>query len=60
MKEDRVYLQHILRCIARIEEYTSQGSLFSSQLIQDAVIRNLCYELEHESAAVYVFDSRLG
>ena len=43
MKDDRVYLQHILRCISRIEEYTAAGreSFFSSHLIQDGVIRNL-------------------
>lgn len=43
MKDDRVYLKHILRCIARIEEYTAAGreSFFSSYLIQDGVIRNL-------------------
>lgn len=43
MKDDRVYLQHILRCIARIEEYTAAGpeSFFASHLIQDGVIRNL-------------------
>lgn len=43
MKDDRVYLKHILRCIARIEEYTTGGreSFLSSHLIQDGVIRNL-------------------
>ena len=43
MKDDRVYLQHILRCISRIEEYTMGGrdTFFSSTLVQDAVIRNL-------------------
>ena len=43
MKDDRVYLKHILRCIARIEEYTAGGreSFFASPLIQDGVIRNL-------------------
>jgi len=43
VKDDRVYLKHILRCIARIEEYTAAGreSFFSSHLIQDGVIRNL-------------------
>jgi uncharacterized protein with HEPN domain len=43
VKDDRVYLKHILRCIARIEDYTSAGreSFFSSHLIQDGVIRNL-------------------
>lgn len=25
MKDDRVYLKHILRCVARIEEYTAGG-----------------------------------
>ncbi len=39
MKDDRVYLKHVLRCIARIEEYTAAGreSFFSSPLIQDGV-----------------------
>jgi uncharacterized protein with HEPN domain len=43
VKDDRVYLKHILRCIARIEEYTAAGreSFLSSHLIQDGVIRNL-------------------
>lgn len=43
MKDDRVYLRHMLRCIGRIEEYTAAGreSFFSSHLIQDGVVRNL-------------------
>jgi uncharacterized protein with HEPN domain len=43
VKDDRVYLSHILRCISRIEEYTAAGreSFFASHLIQDGVIRNL-------------------
>ena len=43
MKDDGVYLRHVLRCIARIEEYTNVGreGFFSSPLIQDGVIRNL-------------------
>jgi uncharacterized protein with HEPN domain len=43
VKDDRVYIQHILRCISRIEQYTEAGreAFFSSTLIQDAVIRNL-------------------
>ena len=43
MKDDRVYLKHILRCIERIEEYTAGGreTFFASHLIQDGVIRNL-------------------
>lgn len=43
MKDDRVYLQHILRCISRIEEYTAGGreAFCASSLVQDAVIRNL-------------------
>lgn len=43
MKDDRVYLRHILRCIGRIEEYTARGEeeFFVSHLVQDAVIRNL-------------------
>ena len=43
MKDDRVYLRHILRCISRIEEYISGGPerFTSSSLVQDAVLRNL-------------------
>jgi uncharacterized protein with HEPN domain len=43
VKDDRIYLKHILRCIARIEEYTAGGreSFFASHLIQDGVLRNL-------------------
>ena len=43
MKDDRVYLKHILRCIARIEKYAAGGreSFFAAPLIQDGVIRNL-------------------
>jgi len=43
VKDDRVYLKHVLRCIARIEGYTASGrhAFFASHLIQDAVIRNL-------------------
>lgn len=43
MKDDRVYLGHILRCIARIEEYTVEGrdKFFASHLVQDGVVRNL-------------------
>ena len=43
MKDDRVYLEHILRCIGRIEEYTIGGrdAFFASALVQDGVIRNL-------------------
>lgn len=43
MKDDRVYLRHVLRCISRIDEYisSSPGALASSHLVQDAVLRNL-------------------
>ena len=43
MKDDRVYLAHILECIAKIESYTSggEGAFAHSELIRDAVIRNL-------------------
>ena len=43
MKSDRVYLEHILRCIARIEEYNVEGraKFFASHLVQDGVMRNL-------------------
>lgn len=43
MKDDKLYLTHILECISNIEDYTSNGrdEFFESTLIQDAVIRNL-------------------
>jgi uncharacterized protein with HEPN domain len=43
MKNDKVYLNHILECITNIETYLPNGKadFFSSKLIQDAVIRNL-------------------
>ena len=43
MKDDAVYVQHILECIARIEQYTRAGraEFMASTLIQDGVIRNL-------------------
>jgi len=43
MKDDRLYIIHILECIARIESYTAKGpqDFQSSMLIQDAVLRNL-------------------
>ena len=43
MKEDAVYLEHILDCIRRIEAHTKSGreSFLASDLIQDAVLRNL-------------------
>ncbi|MDI9431321.1 MAG: DUF86 domain-containing protein [Planctomycetota bacterium] len=43
MKDDRVYLRHILDCISRIEEDTRGGKerFLSSHTLQDAVLRNL-------------------
>lgn len=42
-KEDRVYLNHILECIRRIEANTEGGqeSFDASHTLQDAVFRNL-------------------
>jgi len=43
MTDDRLYLIHVLECIARIEDYVSGGedSFAKSSLVQDAVLRNL-------------------
>ncbi|MBT0962638.1 HepT-like ribonuclease domain-containing protein [Denitromonas iodatirespirans] len=40
---DKVYLQHMLECIARIAEYAGgdEQRFRESRLIQDAVVRNL-------------------
>lgn len=43
MRDDSVYLHHILDCIRRIEEDTAEGYKFflAARTHQDAVIRNL-------------------
>ena len=43
MKGDRLYLLHILDCLARIQEYTQRGEadFFEDRMRQDAVVRNL-------------------
>jgi uncharacterized protein with HEPN domain len=43
MREDRVYLEHIVECIRRIEENTGKGreEFLQSHTLQDAVLRNL-------------------
>jgi uncharacterized protein with HEPN domain len=43
VEADQVYLAHMLECIHRVLSYTEQGEQVfrHSQLIQDAVIRNL-------------------
>ena len=40
---DQVYIVHMLECIERVKTYTSDGEFVfrQSQLVQDAVIRNL-------------------
>ena len=43
MKDNRVYLEHILECIRRIDENTRDGKerFLTSHTLQDAVLRNL-------------------
>ena len=43
MKDDGVYVDHVLDCVRRIDEYCRDGetSFRESELIQDAVMRNL-------------------
>src|SRR5260370_18050539 len=43
MKDDRLYLIHILECISRIQQYTVEGkqSFLNDPKTQDAVLRNL-------------------
>jgi uncharacterized protein with HEPN domain len=43
VKDDRVYLAHILSSIQHIGEYSSAGkeTFFATPMIQDAVVRNL-------------------
>jgi uncharacterized protein with HEPN domain len=44
MKDDLAFIEHILLCIDKIQEYTknlSARDFNNSELIQDAVIRNI-------------------
>lgn len=43
MTRDRVYLVHILECIARVERYATVGKsgFFADTQVQDAILRNL-------------------
>ena len=43
MRDDRVYIDHVVDCIRRIELYCQNGEedFRGSELIQDAVLRNL-------------------
>ena len=43
MKDDRLYVQHVLDCVRRIDRYCQDGAeaFRGSELIQDAVLRNL-------------------
>lgn len=43
MKDDRLYLEHILEAVERIREYTAAGKerFLADGMTQDAVIRNL-------------------
>jgi uncharacterized protein with HEPN domain len=42
-KDDSVYIEHMLECMDRIDEYTERDRerFFSSTLVRDAVVRNL-------------------
>jgi len=50
MKDDRLYLIHIVECVERIESYTQQGrdAFLSNPMVQDAVMRN--FEVMGEAA----------
>ena len=43
MKEDKIYLEYILQCIKKIEEYSQGGKqeFVNNSLVQDAIIRRL-------------------
>jgi uncharacterized protein with HEPN domain len=42
-KPESVYIEHMLECLRRVEAYTggSRTRFFESELVQDAVLRNL-------------------
>jgi uncharacterized protein with HEPN domain len=43
VKDDRLYIHHVLDCIRRIDRYCQDGeeAFRGSELVQDAVLRNL-------------------
>jgi len=43
VKDDLVYIEHVLGCLTRIQTYTggSRSVFIESTLVQDAVVRNL-------------------
>ena len=43
MRDDRLYIHHVIDCVRRIERYCQNGeeAFRASELIQDAVLRNL-------------------
>jgi uncharacterized protein with HEPN domain len=43
VKDDRLYIHHVLDCVRRIDQYCQNGeaAFRESELIQDAVLRNL-------------------
>jgi len=43
LKDDAIYIRHILECIRRVEENTAGGydAFMASHTLQDAVLRNL-------------------
>ena len=43
LERDRLYLEHILTCIAMVRDYTQDGKakFMTSALVQDAVLRRL-------------------
>ena len=43
MRDERLYIHHVLDCVGRIDQYCQSGkdAFRASKLIQDAVLRNL-------------------
>jgi uncharacterized protein with HEPN domain len=43
VKDDRLYIHHVLECVRRIQRYCENGeeAFRESELVQDAVLRNL-------------------
>ena len=43
MKDDRAYLEYIVQCIAKIEQYSQNGKkdFLTNSIVQDAVLRRL-------------------
>lgn len=57
MKDARAYIEHMLTCIQKVEDFVSgdKQAFLNSVLIQDAVLRNLQVMVESSPELPFLF-----